>query len=145
MIGRRDAYDSLHPMRLFVTAALLLPLLASCTSSVRFTDVMKADWSPETTVLRKTSTSVTFKVRQHSPVWLGDIKARVIGADVYLDPVMISSVVHRSEFTVDLGSPQFPKDWQQRLYWIEGESIPSPVNPFVKERVREIKRRKIEL
>jgi hypothetical protein len=54
----------------------------------------------------------------------------------------ISSPVHATEFAVDLSSRRFPRDWRDRLYWIVGDSISSPINPFI-EHSREIRRVKI--
>lgn len=78
------------------------------------------------------------------PAWVAAVKAQVIEGDVYLYTINISSVVHTIEFAVDLSGPEFPRDWRNRLYWIEEESITSPINPTV-EHVREIRRSRIIL
>lgn len=79
-----------------------------------------------------------------APAWVGGVRAQVIDGDVYLSTIHISSVVHATEFSVDLSGPKFPRDWRKRLYWIEGESIDSPFNPFI-EHKREIRRSRIVL
>lgn len=81
---------------------------------------------------------------QDGGTWLAGIRPRVIDGDVYLFTTHISSYVHQTVFIVDLSGPQLPSDWQRRLYWVEGESFPSPLNPFA-DRVHEIQRRRIHL
>jgi len=75
---------------------------------------------------------------------MAGVNAHVIQGDVYLSAVCISSVIHATEFTVDLSGSELPRDWKQRLYWIQGDSISSPINPMI-EHVREIERSKIVL
>ena len=75
----------------------------------------------------------------------GSLMPRIlIQGDVYLSAVCVASVVHATEFIVDLSGPDYPQDWKQRLDWIQGDSISSPLNPML-EHVREIERRKIVL
>jgi hypothetical protein len=81
-------------------------------------------------------------VQDGSPVFVAGIEALLLEGDVYLRPVCISSVVHATEFAVDLSDKRFPRDWRSRLYWIEEDAISSPVNPFI-HHYREIHRSKI--
>jgi len=83
-------------------------------------------------------------VQDASPVFVAEIRAQIIEGDIYLIPQTISSVAHGTEFTVDFSHDRFPRDWKNRLYWIEGDTISSPVNPFIKH-VREIRRSKVQI
>ena len=83
-------------------------------------------------------------VQDSAPAWVAAVNAQVIGGDVYLSTFHISSVVHATEFAIDMSRREFPRDWRNRLYWIEGDSISSPINPFI-EHVREIRRSKVSL
>ena len=127
-------------MRILATI-LLLSLLTGCTTATRFTEAAKPERSPRI-VSEATETTVTFHIVQDGGVWLARILPRVIDGDVYLDRFNISSPVHQTEFTVDLSAPHFPRDWRQRLYWIEAYSVPGPLVWW--GRVREIERRKVE-
>jgi hypothetical protein len=71
------------------------------------------------------------------------IEPEVIEGNVYLFTRHISSVVHQTEFLVDLSHRRLPRDWKNRLYWVERESIPSPFHPFAKDRFHDLQRRKI--
>jgi len=81
-------------------------------------------------------------VQDGNVVFIAGIEPLLIEGDVYLRPVCISSVVHATEFEVDLSDKRFPRDWRSRLYWIEEDAISSPVNPFIHHH-REIHRSKI--
>lgn len=81
-------------------------------------------------------------VQDGGVVFVAAIEPKLIEGDVYLSKICISSVVHATEFSVDFSSARFPRDWKQRLYWIEEDSISSPINPLI-EHVREIRRSKI--
>src|SRR5437762_13885056 len=76
---------------------------------------------------------------------VAQIEPQVIEGNVYLFTHHISSVVHQTEFILDLSGSQFPRDWKKRLYWIAGESIRSPLYPFAKNRFHELDRRKIKI
>ena len=76
-------------------------------------------------------------------VGLATIEPRIMDGDVYLDAHYISSVVRKTQFSVNLSDKRVPKDWKNRLYWIENESFSSPLYPFARDRVHEVKRRKI--
>lgn len=80
--------------------------------------------------------------QQRKGLGLTDIKPRLIDGDVYLDPRYISSVVRQTEFSIDLSDGRFPKNWKEKLYWVEGESW-TPLYLSSRNRVHEIKRRKI--
>src|SRR6266436_1319770 len=67
-------------------------------------------------------------VQDGKVVFVAGIEPLLIGGDVYLRPLCISSVVGATEFSVDLSDKRFPRDWRSRLYWIEGDAISSPVN-----------------
>src|SRR4051812_6032689 len=126
-----------------LTIIFLLSLLTGCTTATRFTEAVKPGRSPRVAATQATHTTVTFRIVQDAGVWLAGITPRVIDGDVYLDTLYISSPVHQTEFTVDLSGPQFPRDWRQRLYWIEGDSVPGPLVWW--GRVREIERRRVQL
>jgi hypothetical protein len=81
-------------------------------------------------------------VQDRNDVCVAGIEPRLLDGDIYLIPLCISSVVHATEFSVDFSDKHFPRDWKSRLYWIEGDSISSPVNPFI-HHYREIQRSKI--
>jgi hypothetical protein len=131
-----------HAMRT-LTTFFLLSLLTGCTTTTKFTESIKPRRSPHVVATEATQTTVTFRIVQDSGVWLARIRPRVIDGGVYLDTLYISSPVHQAEFTVDLSASHFPHDWRQRLYWIESESVSSPLVWW--KRVREIERRKVQL
>lgn len=83
-------------------------------------------------------------VQDSAPAWVAGVKATVIRGDVYLDTIHISSPVSATEFEVDMSHSRFPRDWRNKLYWIESDSISSPINPFIEHR-REIGRSKVAL
>ena len=121
----------------------MLALLTGCYAK-QFKDVSKVGLSPHVVGMKTTDTTITFHVLQDQSVWLADIKPKIIENNVYLSPLYISSPVSVTNFTLDFSDPRYPKDWKQRLYWIEEDSITSPLNPFLK-RVQTIGRRRIEL
>ncbi|MDZ4288628.1 MAG: hypothetical protein U0984_11750 [Prosthecobacter sp.] len=81
-------------------------------------------------------------VQDMAPVFVAKIEATVITGDVYLKPLLISSVVRQTDFVIDLSGQQFPRDWRDRLYWIESESGSSPLSS---QNHREIRRSKISV
>jgi hypothetical protein len=83
-------------------------------------------------------------IQDDSVIFIFGIEPLVLDGNVYLSPLAISGVVHSNEFVVDLSGKQFPRDWKERLYWIEYDAISSPINPFI-EHYREIHRYKIVL
>jgi len=114
-------------------------------SKVRFVDVPARARKPTVTAVKAMGDELHITVGQDGGVvFIAGFKAQVIQGDVYLSAVSISSVVHATEFIVDLSGPKFPRDWRQRIYWIQGDSISSPINPMV-EHFREVERSKIVL
>jgi hypothetical protein len=131
------------------TAIVALPalLLSGCLSpqKIVFVDQVAHAGPPTIREIRADGDKLRVTLTQDSaPAWVASVKARVIAGDVYLSTVHISSVVHATEFAVDMSGRKFPPDWRSRLYWIEGDSISSPVNPFI-EHMRQIRRSKIIL
>jgi hypothetical protein len=120
-------------------------MLAGCVSprKVTFVDEPQYSGPPMVTKVRSDGDVLHVTLKQDTaPAWVAGVKAEVIGGDVYLSTFHISSPVHATEFAVDLSSRRFPRDWRDRLYWIVGDSISSPINPFI-EHSREIRRVKI--
>jgi hypothetical protein len=127
--------------------ALSALLVSGCVSPRKFVFVDQAARASPPTIREIRADGDMLRVtlvQDSAPAWVAAIKAEVISGDVYLSTLRISSVVHATEFAVDLSGRKFPRDWRDRLYWIEGDSITSPINPFI-EHVREIRRRKIVL
>jgi hypothetical protein len=120
----------------------LLSLLTGCTTATRFTEAVEPGRSPRVVATETTETTVTFHIVQEG-IGLSSVTPRVINGDVYLDTLYLSVPLPQTEFTVDLSGPQFPRDWRQRLYWIESISWPGPLVWW--GRVREITRRKVPL
>lgn len=121
--------------------------LAGCVSpqKVRFFDEALYSGPPTITGVSADGDILRITLKQDSaPAWVAGVEAEVIKGDVYLSTVHISSPVHVQEFTVDLSSDSFPRDWKDRIYWITGDSISSPINPFI-EHYREIRRVKVTL
>jgi hypothetical protein len=83
-------------------------------------------------------------VQDGKVVFISGIEPVLIDGDIYLSTIAISSVVRATEFSIDMSDLRYPKDWRNRLYWIEQDSISSPINPFIAH-YREIKRSKITL
>ncbi len=136
---------------IFATLCLMI-MIVGCTDETRVTEAKKtedaneslSDRVPQVTETRVSGKTVTFRIVQKGRgVWLANIGTRVIGGDVYLDPLYISSPVHETVFKVDLSGPEIPADWQERLYWIEKELLPPPLTSG--NRARTIERRKVEL
>lgn len=132
-------------MRLLLFALVSLPLV-SCVVPRKLT-VVDAPYPERPTIrsVRAEGDTLRVTVKQDTPgAWIAGVKAETIQGDVYLHTVHISSAVHATEFPVDLSGKKFPDDWRKRLYWMVGDSIGSPVNPFIVPS-REIRRSKIEL
>jgi hypothetical protein len=133
-----------------ITRILFLAFVALAFSGcfspgkMRIVDVPARSSRPTIAAVKAIGDELHISVVQDGGVFIAGVKAQVIQGDVYLSTVCISSVVHATEFTVALSGNEFPRDWKQRLYWIEGDSISSPVNPMI-EHVREIERSKIVL
>ncbi len=122
-------------------------VLAGCftPSPTRFVDAPGHTGIPAVKELRAEGDVLRITIVQEGGgIWVGRIEPQVIDGDVYLSATCISSVVRQTEFLVDLSGPHFPRDWRHRLYWIEEDSISSPVNPLI-EHHREIRRSKIEV
>ena len=121
--------------------------LGSCFSPSRIIISEKAAYSGPPTIKRIRADGDTLRIaleQDSAPAWVSSIQAQVIEGDVYLRTSHISSPVHATDFSVDLSGPKFPSDWRNRLYWIQSDSISSPINPFINHR-REIVRSKITL
>ena len=119
-------------------------LLASCVTPRKATFV-EAARPPAIREVRAAGDTLHVMVTQDTPgVWIAGVEAESIQGDVYLRTTKISSVVHATEFQVDMSGKDIPGDWKKRLYWVVGESVSSPVNPFATPS-REIRRSKIEL
>jgi len=109
----------------------------------RFVDLPHHEGIPTVREITAEGDMLRVRVAQDgNVVFVAGIEPLLIEGDVYLRPVCISSVVHATEFSVDLSDKRFPRDWRSRLYWIEGDAISSPVNPFI-HHYREIQRSKI--
>ena len=109
----------------------------------RFVDLPRHESIPTVREITATGDMLCISVVQDgSVVFVAGIEPILIEGDVYLRPVCVSSVVHATEFSVDLSDKRFPQDWRSRLYWIEGDAISSPDNPFI-HHYREIQRSKI--
>ena len=142
--ARRSAKDVMA-RSLFLAFVVLAFCGCIAPSKVRFVDVPNRASKPTVTSVKAIGDELHISVVQDGGVvFMAGTKAQVIQGDVYLSAICISSVVHATEFTVDLSGPKFPRDWKQRLYWIQGDSISSPINPMI-EHVREIERSKIVL
>jgi hypothetical protein len=131
----------------FLLVALSAFLLSGCMSprKIVFHDQAPRAGPPTIRQVRAEGDMLRVTVVQDSaPAWVAAVNAQVIAGDVYLSTFHISSVVHATEFAVDMSGRKFPRDWRNRLYWIEGDSISSPINPFI-EHVREIRRSKVSL
>lgn len=124
---------------------LLLGQLSGCAASVRLVDVTERERSPTVVAAEATESAITLHVRHDTGLaYLSSVRVRIIDGDIYLDPAYISTAHGTTVFTVDLSAAAVPSDWRSRLYWIEQELIPSPLNPFA-DRTREIHRRRIIL
>jgi hypothetical protein len=110
----------------------------------RFVDRPRHESSPTVKAISVEGDVLRISVVQDRNVFVAGIEPLLIEGDVYLRPVCISSVVHATEFEVNLAHQRFPRDWKSRLYWIEEDAISSPVNPFI-HHYREIHRSKIVL
>lgn len=130
----------------FLICTLASFLSASCVAprKVIFVDE-PSPARPTIRSVRAEGDKLHVTVKQDTPgIWIAGVKAQTIQGDVYLRTVSISSVVHATDFSVDMSGKKIPGDWRDRLYWVAGESISSPVNPFVTP-YKEIRRSKIEL
>ena len=124
---------------------LLLGQLSGCATSFRFIDVTERELSPSVVSVEAKESSITLHIKHDTGLaYLSSVGVRVLDGDVYLDPAYISTAHGTTVFTVELSAAGIPQDWRSRLYWIEQELIPSPLNPFA-ERVREIRRRRVVL
>ncbi len=122
-------------------------VLAGCfaPAETRFVDRPNHSGSPTVKSIKVEGDLLRISVVQDEDVFpLAGIEAVLIEGDVYLSARYISSEVRATEFLVDMSDKRFPRDWRNRLYWIEEDTISSPINPFI-EHYREITRSKILL
>jgi hypothetical protein len=129
----------------FAVGVLCVLGIAGCIApeKLRFVDVPHQGSVPAVQHVRAQGDILTISVVQNGGVvFVSSVEPQVIKGDVYLRLRCISSVVQATEFSVDLSGIQFPRDWRQRLYWVEQDAISSPINPFI-EPFREIHRSKI--
>lgn len=127
--------------------ALAALLLSGCPAPQKVVFIDQAAHTGRPTVREVRADGDTLQValsQDRAPAWIASVHATVIEGDVYLSTLLISSVVHTTEFKIDMSKGNMPRDWRNRLYWIEGETITSPFNTST-ERVREIRRSKIVL
>lgn len=127
--------------------ALAALLLSGCPAPQKIVFIDQAAHTGPPTVREVHADGDTLRVslsQDLAPAWIASVHATVIEGDVYLSPLLISSVVHTTEFKIDMSKDNLPRDWRNRLFWIEGETISSPFNTSA-ERVREIRRSKIQL
>lgn len=127
--------------------ALAVLLLSGCPAPQKVVFIDQTAHTGRPTVREVRADGDTLQValsQDRAPAWISSVHATVIEGDVYLSTLLISSVVHTTEFKIDMSKGNMPRDWRNRLYWIEGETITSPFNAST-ERVREIRRSKILL
>ena len=125
---------------------LIASVAASCVipATKKFVDVPARQTSQRFSAIRADGDVLLVSVVPTPPWFVQELRAYVIEGDVYLDAIHTSSWTGTTQFSVDLSGPEYPRDWRERLYWIETEFIPSPVNPFA-EQVHELQRRKLEV
>ena len=127
--------------------ALLAFALSGCVSPKKIVFVDQAAHAAPPTIkaIRAEGEMLRISIAQDSaPAWVSGVQATVIDGGVYLRTNHISSRVSTTEFVVDMSDSKFPRDWRSKLYWIESDSISSPINPFIEHR-REIGRSKVAL
>jgi hypothetical protein len=87
--------------------------------------------------------NLRLRARQNlAPAFLASVRAEIIHGGVYLFPTRISSGLSREYFDVPLQGLSLPNGWRERIYWVDGEAFPSPLQPWA-ERVHTIKRRRL--
>ena len=121
--------------------------LAGCFApgTTRFVDLSGHEGNPTVKEIAADGDLLRISVIQDGKViFVAGIEPIVIEGDVYLRTRYISSTVQATEFVVDLSDRRFPRDWRNRLYWIEGDAISSPIHPSI-EHYREIHRSKIAI
>ena len=129
-----------------ILVALLLMAVGCVTPNAkRFIDVGPNSDRQDIHLISATDRSLRLRFSQNlAPAYLAGIEAKVIEGGLYLFPTRISSVVNKTEIDVSLVDLDLPAGWQEHIYWVDGEAIPSPLNPFM-ERVHDIERRILRL
>ena len=121
--------------------------LAGCfqPTETRFVDSPNHNGSPTIKSIRVEGDLLRISVFQDEDSFpIAGIEAVLIEGDVYLSARSTYKQRSSREFLVDMSDERFPRDWRNRLYWIEEDKIASPINPFI-EHYREITRSKILL
>ncbi|MEY2483868.1 MAG: hypothetical protein QOK24_2396 [Verrucomicrobiota bacterium] len=122
---------------LFVMAGCFVP------KQKRFVDVSARDFSPEAKVTAEGNILRIFVPEDLKELAVAEIRPEVIEGNIYLFTLYVSHARRDAEFVFDMSEKRFPRDWKNRLYWIEYNSIPSPFHPFASNRVNELHRRKV--
>lgn len=131
----------------FCFGVLTSLLLVGCVSSLRpeFIDVASPLHSAQITVIAADEEIVRLRISgPNEPVFLAIVEPEVIADGLYLFPQYISKPTVSEHVDIPVVELDLPAKWRDRIYWVEGESVPRWYQVF-KPRVQTIERRRLEL
>ncbi|WED63038.1 hypothetical protein PXH66_11905 [Synoicihabitans lomoniglobus] len=130
-----------------LSALIACIALAGCTTPkrTRFVDVQSTVYGTKIAVIDADEAVVRLRVSgPNEPVFLAMVEPRVIADGLYLFPSYINKPVVSERLEVPVVELDLPAEWRDRIFWVEGESVPRWFQVF-RERVRTIERRHLEL
>ncbi len=132
---------------LFCFGVLTSLLLVGCMRSLRpeFVDVASPLHSAQISVIAADEEIVRLRISgPNEPVFLAIVEPEIIANGLYLFPQYISKPTVSEHVDIPVVELDLPAKWRDRIYWVEGESIPRWYQVF-KRRVQTIERRRLEL
>ena len=97
-------------------AAIWLSACATKTPDIEDGPI-KFDRSPALAQYHREADVLVIKPEKQKGVWLAGAEVEVIGEDIYLTPINISSPGPK-KLEVDLSGAEIPHDWEGRLFWV---------------------------
>lgn len=122
-------------------------LLAGCMNNLQpsFVDVASPLHSAEIAVIAADDEIVRLRISApNEPVFLAMVEPKVVGDGLYLFPSYISKPMVSEQVEVPVVELDLPAAWRDRIYWVEGRSVPRWYQIF-KPRVETIERRHLAL
>ena len=131
----------------FCLGVLMSVLLMGCIHSPRaeFVDVASPLHSAQIAVVAADEETVRLRISEpNEQVFLAMVEPQVIGDGLYLFPHYISKPTVSEHVDVPVVELDLPAKWRDRIYWVEGETVP-PWYKVLTPRVQTIERRRLEV
>ncbi len=145
--GNRDAKEMMKPRLRLALMAVGGLAFGGCMSALRptFVDVASPLHSAQIAVIAADEELVRLRISApDEPVFLALVEPRVMGDGLYLFPSYISKPTVSEEVEVPVVELDLPAAWRDRIYWVEGRSVPGWYQIF-QPRVETIERRRLAL